>query len=224
MPKVFWTGECVLGLSFQLSPRGIILTWSMHRFLDDIIREYVLAPTLLPNILLAARTALLPDKGSVVPKALLEDTNNVDSVPNNERAITTTTTTTTTKAVSTSSTMSEPTASTPTRYRPAPAEIAAIRRRCASKLLSLVPPKVARTLLKTSEDHDAITVNLLYGQQESLLRTIETDLLDLLSDEYCNRHLIYSLLETVLARIMPELSERSVSGLMRVRGINGHEE
>ncbi|KAJ5915063.1 hypothetical protein N7454_011175 [Penicillium verhagenii] len=52
-----------------------------------------------------------------------------------------------------------------------------------------------------------------------LLESIETDLLDPFSDEYCNKHLVYSIIETVLARILPELAERSVADLMEVRGI-----
>ncbi|KAJ6005533.1 hypothetical protein N7451_003477 [Penicillium sp. IBT 35674x] len=52
-----------------------------------------------------------------------------------------------------------------------------------------------------------------------LLRSIETDLLDPFSDEYCNKHLVYSIIETILARIIPELAEHSVADLMEERGI-----
>ncbi|KAJ5183466.1 hypothetical protein N7492_001082 [Penicillium capsulatum] len=52
-----------------------------------------------------------------------------------------------------------------------------------------------------------------------LLRTIESELLDLLGDAYCNKHLIYAILETVLAKILPEVSERSVETLMEDRGV-----
>lgn len=51
------------------------------------------------------------------------------------------------------------------------------------------------------------------------LEAIETDLLDLLADEYCNKHLVYSIIETVLARVLPELTERSVEDLMEDRGV-----
>ncbi|KAJ6036548.1 hypothetical protein N7540_000827 [Penicillium herquei] len=53
-----------------------------------------------------------------------------------------------------------------------------------------------------------------------LLEMIETDLLDILADEYCNKHLIYSILETVLAKVLPELAERSVADLMEDRGVS----
>ncbi|KAJ5636559.1 uncharacterized protein N7484_009872 [Penicillium longicatenatum] len=52
-----------------------------------------------------------------------------------------------------------------------------------------------------------------------LLQSIETDLLDPFSDEYCNKHLVYSIIETVFARILPELAEHSVADLMEDRGI-----
>ncbi|KAJ6144429.1 PX-associated sorting nexin 13 [Penicillium chermesinum] len=56
-------------------------------------------------------------------------------------------------------------------------------------------------------------------EEELLLRAIETDLLDLLADEYCNKHLVYAVLETVLMKVLPELAERSVADLMDDRGV-----
>lgn len=35
-------------------------------------------------------------------------------------------------------------------------------------------------------------------------------LLMVLSDEYCNKHLMYNVLELILVRLMPELSEKGV--------------
>ncbi|KAJ5084598.1 hypothetical protein NUU61_009177 [Penicillium alfredii] len=52
-----------------------------------------------------------------------------------------------------------------------------------------------------------------------LLAAIETDLLDLFADEYCNRHLIYSIIEVILAKILPEIADRSVQDLMEDRGV-----
>lgn len=57
------------------------------------------------------------------------------------------------------------------------------------------------------------------SEEELLLQAIETDLLDLLADEYCNKHLVYAILETVLSKILPELAERSVADLMDDRGV-----
>ncbi|KAJ5938814.1 hypothetical protein N7466_001948 [Penicillium verhagenii] len=65
-----------------------------------------------------------------------------------------------------------------------------------------------------TDDEAGVTSDELF-----LLESIETDLLDPFSDEYCNKHLVYSIIETVLARILPELAERSVADLMEDRGI-----
>lgn len=57
------------------------------------------------------------------------------------------------------------------------------------------------------------------AEEELLASTIETEILDLFEDEYCNKHLIYSIIETVLARLLPELSDRSIAELMEDRGV-----
>ncbi|KAJ5085818.1 hypothetical protein N7532_010589 [Penicillium argentinense] len=51
-----------------------------------------------------------------------------------------------------------------------------------------------------------------------LLQSIE-DVLDVFADEYCNKHLIYSIIEKVLSKVLPELAERSVQDLMEDRGV-----
>ncbi|KAJ5973650.1 hypothetical protein N7481_010860 [Penicillium waksmanii] len=62
-------------------------------------------------------------------------------------------------------------------------------------------------------EQDSVDLEELY-----LLETIEDDLLDLFADEYCNKHLIYSIIETVLSKVLPEMTERSVLDLMEDRG------
>jgi hypothetical protein len=57
-------------------------------------------------------------------------------------------------------------------------------------------------------------------EESLLLATIETEILDLFADEYCNKHLIYSIIETALTKLLPELSERSVTELMEDRGVS----
>jgi hypothetical protein len=42
-------------------------------------------------------------------------------------------------------------------------------------------------------------------------------LLMILSDEYCNKHLMYGVLELVLVRLMPELAEKGVVELLEER-------
>lgn len=83
--------------------------------------------------------------------------------------------------------------------------------------------------MSTSESHDHHDHhdhNGSHGQSEEeafLLAAIEHEFLDLLADEYCNKHLVYAIIEKVLARLLPELTERSVGELMEDRGISdGH--
>lgn len=57
-------------------------------------------------------------------------------------------------------------------------------------------------------------------EEAFLLAAIENELLDLLADDYCNKHLVYSIIETVLVRLVPELAERSVGELLEDRGVS----
>jgi hypothetical protein len=56
---------------------------------------------------------------------------------------------------------------------------------------------------ETSDDED------LVDEMERLLLVLD--------DEYCNKHLMYSILELVLARLMPELTEKGVTELWEER-------
>ncbi|RDW93582.1 PXA domain-containing protein [Aspergillus mulundensis] len=56
-------------------------------------------------------------------------------------------------------------------------------------------------------------------EEPLLASAIESDILDLFADEYCNKHLVYSIIETVLARLLPELSDRSIAELMEDRAV-----
>ncbi|KAJ5818763.1 PX-associated sorting nexin 13 [Penicillium riverlandense] len=178
-----------------------------------------------------------------------------------------------------------------TRARPSDPEIAAIKRQCATSLLSVIPRRVARTFFgvsspaaprpvtgdgdgtcsSTSRSSSSVTANsrvppsievetgdhrprsasaqangagvassptsptndrasterlhmdqpgvIVDPEELHLLESIEQDLLDLFEDDYCNKHLVYSIVETVLARLLPELSERSIADLMEDRGV-----
>lgn len=50
-----------------------------------------------------------------------------------------------------------------------------------------------------------------------ILTVIETDILDVFSDPYCNKHLMYSALELILVRLMPELGEQGIAELWEER-------
>ncbi|XXH04691.1 hypothetical protein Hte_011113 [Hypoxylon texense] len=53
--------------------------------------------------------------------------------------------------------------------------------------------------------------------ESRMLSEIETDILDVFSDAYCNKHLVYGILELVLVRLMPELTEKGVIELWEER-------
>lgn len=86
-------------------------------------------------------------------------------------------------------------------------ELLSLRRRTAAHLSSLVPPRLYALYFSARppwRDGDVDASQL-------------EDVLDLFGDEYCNKHLMYGVLELVLVRLMPELSERRVGELMAER-------
>jgi len=62
----------------------------------------------------------------------------------------------------------------------------------------------------TLPEQDEAELDCIYAE-------IETGILDVFGDAYCNRHLIYGILELVLVRLMPELTEKGVLELLSER-------
>jgi len=54
--------------------------------------------------------------------------------------------------------------------------------------------------------------------EDEILRQVE-DILDVFGDAYCNKHLVYNILELVIVRLVPELGESTPSELLSERGI-----
>ena len=52
---------------------------------------------------------------------------------------------------------------------------------------------------------------------EQVITEIENTILDVFGDAYCNKHLMYSILELVLVRLMPELAEKGTIPLWEER-------
>ena len=128
---------------------------------------------------------------------------------------------------------------------PSPFEVAAIKRQCAADILSLIPESLARAFFRGAEtnatrnkghnelheqqrnsshgtgDNDPSHAGRPLGKEEreELLTIIEHDVLDPFSDAYCNKHVIFAIIEMVLVKLIPELSEHNVSSLMEERGI-----
>ncbi|KAK1983713.1 hypothetical protein LZ30DRAFT_587866, partial [Colletotrichum cereale] len=123
-------------------------------------------------------------------------------------------------------------------------ELRALRRRCASAILARLPSWLANLYLggrglglrwrsgpasKTapreigadtianSDDGNSSDENGKDDGQQQMLSEIEQGILDVFSDEYCNKHLVYSILELILVRLMPELAEKGVVELWEER-------
>lgn len=230
------------------------------RFLHETIQDYILTPTLLPNLLRTSRAALFPSNARPdPPPSQGTDVNRISTPAPQPPQLSVHPPTPPPEQDSTSdATPAAPGNAHAHRGTPAPLpvpsdsldqapsapEIAAIKRECAARILSLVPQPVARGLFGVSAGNaGSATSNRSQGnytqqqQQQSfrasspvstpsgdteellLLEAIENDILDLFADEYCNKHLIYSIIETVLVKLLPELSERSVAELMEDRGV-----
>lgn len=84
-----------------------------------------------------------------------------------------------------------------------------IRRRCAEAILSLVPPLVSRVYFNVDADKEG---------EDEMLRQVE-DILDVFGDVYCNKHLVYNILELIIVRLVPELGESTPSELLSERGV-----
>lgn len=84
----------------------------------------------------------------------------------------------------------------PTRAQPTSAEIAEIKRECATTIVDMVP-KAIRSRYFATQDKD-------------LMRRDVESTLDLFADSYVNKHLIISAVELLVVRLFPELAEDSV--------------
>ena len=52
---------------------------------------------------------------------------------------------------------------------------------------------------------------------DAVVAEIEGGLLDVFDDAYCNKHLLYSILEAIFVRLVPELADNGVLGLWEER-------
>ncbi|CCT66209.1 related to MSS51 protein [Fusarium fujikuroi] len=96
------------------------------------------------------------------------------------------------------------------------AELQALRRRAAKSLWGLLPKGVGRLYFGGRLWRRSAESECDLSDDEDLVDEMERLLL-VLDDEYCNKHLMYSILELLLARLMPELAEKSVTELWEER-------
>jgi hypothetical protein len=238
----------------------------------------VLSPTLLPNLLLATRTALFP--ANTRPSSQIAAVNPGGDNSGDQTA---------SRLASLSSIAADAPSNVPIKreqgIHPSKTAIASIKRECATRILGIMPRTAARAFLgvpsseappsysgdrtcsntntsrslATSPPAPFVASGDLVAPQGNdpplsshlsaptppvaegghiaaerlhtdkqpgvdleelyLLETIEKDFLDVFADSYCNKHLIYSIIEMVLAKVLPEMTERSVQDLMEDRGV-----
>ncbi|TGO67529.1 hypothetical protein BOTNAR_0040g00140 [Botryotinia narcissicola] len=114
----------------------------------------------------------------------------------------------------------------PARIPPTPTETIEIRRRCAEAILGLIPIAVrdiyfGRTSLYSSgSSTNTIDVDLEakteLSKEERHIREVE-DVLNVFGYVYCNKHLLYGVVEMIIMRIIPELGEKGVQELLDER-------
>lgn len=88
------------------------------------------------------------------------------------------------------------------RPKPPLAEQLLIRRRCAETLLTLVPSAAQA---------------VYFGPGTERRFTEVEELLNVFQDSYCNKHLVYAILDLIVVRLIPEMAEKGVSELLEER-------
>jgi hypothetical protein len=90
----------------------------------------------------------------------------------------------------------------PARIIPTPSEQLLIRQRCAQAILTLIPAKIQDIYFGAGIDRRVMEVE---------------EVLDVFGDSYCNKHLLYGLVELIIVRLIPEMAEKGVEELLHER-------
>jgi hypothetical protein len=82
-------------------------------------------------------------------------------------------------------------------------EIAAIKRRCTRSILALFPAPIIKCYLCSDSEKEA--------------EGAVAEVLEVFGDAYCNKHLVYGIVDLVVVRLMPELADEKPSLLLKRR-------
>ncbi|KAI9785162.1 MAG: hypothetical protein M1839_000800 [Geoglossum umbratile] len=91
----------------------------------------------------------------------------------------------------------------PPRPMPDPLEIAAIKQRCTRSILALFPAPITKCYLRSDSEKEA--------------EGAVAEILEVFGDAYCNKHLVYGIVDLVVVRLMPELADEKPSLLLKRR-------
>jgi len=121
----------------------------------------------------------------------------------------------------------------PARVIPSAADQVAIKLRCAKAILDLIPAIVARRFFAlrsgfSSHEPEQGEKGQIHGTEidpgrEQMLAEVE-EVLEIFSDSYMNKHLVFGIVELCIVRLLPEVGEMSVRELMETRLGEGWEE
>jgi hypothetical protein len=103
---------------------------------------------------------------------------------------------------------------------PSAEEARLIRTKAASDILSLVPRPVARTFFAVKSGSGAANANDDEENRKSMMRAeIEESILCWTDDVELNKYLVYSILDHVLLRLVPEMQGKTPIELLAERGV-----
>ncbi|KAH0541348.1 hypothetical protein FGG08_004186 [Glutinoglossum americanum] len=91
----------------------------------------------------------------------------------------------------------------PPRPMPDPLEMAEIKQRCTRSILALIPAPITQSYLRSDSEKE--------------LEGAVAEILEIFGDAYCNKHLIYGIVDLVVLRLMPELADERPSVLLKRR-------
>jgi len=90
----------------------------------------------------------------------------------------------------------------PPRIIPTASEQLLIRQRCAQAILTLIPARIQDVYFGAGIDRR--------------VREVE-EVLNVFGDRYCNKHLLYGVVELIIVRLIPEMAEKGVEELLQER-------
>lgn len=90
----------------------------------------------------------------------------------------------------------------PPRIIPSASEQLAIRRRAAEAFLDLIPARIQDVYFGVGKERRVAEVE---------------EVLDVFGDNYCNKHLLYGVVELIIVRIIPEVADKGVEELLEDR-------